>query len=44
MAQTEAEVARRTETIMFQADKDGDGVISFDGTRINLYEALPIII
>lgn len=32
MAQTEAEVARKTDTIMAQADKDGDGVVTFDGT------------
>lgn len=31
MAQTEAEVARKTDTIMAQADKDGDGVVTFDG-------------
>eukprot|EP00904_Undaria_pinnatifida_P003072 jgi/Undpi1/12766/HiC_scaffold_6.g02434.m1 len=30
MAQTEAEVARKTDTIMAQADKDGDGVVTFD--------------
>ncbi|GMI59415.1 hypothetical protein ScalyP_jg8067 [Parmales sp. scaly parma] len=30
MAQTEAEVARKAETIMAQADKDGDGVVTFD--------------
>lgn len=33
MAQTEAEVARKTDTIMAQADKDGDGVVTFDGER-----------
>lgn len=33
MAQTEAEVARKTETIMAQADKDGDGVVTFDGKK-----------
>lgn len=32
MAQTVAEVARKTDTIMAQADKDGDGVVTFDGT------------
>lgn len=30
MASTEKEVLRKAETIMTQADKDGDGVISFD--------------
>eukprot|EP00752_Nemacystus_decipiens_P003806 g3502.t1 len=30
MAQSEAEVARKTDTIMAQADKDGDGVVTFD--------------
>ncbi|CAM9901863.1 unnamed protein product, partial [Choristocarpus tenellus] len=30
MAQSEAEVARKTDTIMNQADKDGDGVVTFD--------------
>ena len=30
MASTNAEVARKAETIMSQADKDGDGVITFD--------------
>lgn len=30
MATADAEVARKAETIMSQADKDGDGVISFD--------------
>lgn len=34
MAQTEAEVARKTDTIMAQADKDGDGVVTFDGKQI----------
>lgn len=33
MAQTEAEVARKTDTIMAQADKDGDGVVTFDGEK-----------
>lgn len=31
MAQSEAEVARKADTIMAQADKDGDGVVTFDG-------------
>lgn len=31
LAQTEAEVSRKTDTIMAQADKDGDGVVTFDG-------------
>lgn len=30
MASSNAEVARKAETIMSQADKDGDGVITFD--------------
>ena len=30
MAKTDAEVYRKAETIMSQADKNGDGVISFD--------------
>ncbi|CAM9811081.1 unnamed protein product [Heterosigma akashiwo] len=30
LAANEAEVARKSETIMAQADKDGDGVITFD--------------
>jgi serine/threonine-protein phosphatase 2B regulatory subunit len=30
MATNESEVARKAETIMSQADKDGDGVVSFD--------------
>jgi len=30
LATNEAEVARKSETIMAQADKDGDGVITFD--------------
>lgn len=30
MASSEAEVARKADTIMSQGDKDGDGVISFD--------------
>jgi len=30
MAGSDAEVHRKTETIMAQADKHGDGVISFD--------------
>ena len=30
MARTDAEVTRKAETIMSQADKNGDGVISFD--------------
>jgi hypothetical protein len=30
MASHDAEVARKAETIMAQADKDGDGVITFD--------------
>lgn len=30
MASTDKEVMRKAETIMMQADKDGDGVISFD--------------
>lgn len=30
MAQTDAEVYRKAETIMSQADKNGDGVMSFD--------------
>jgi len=30
MAKVEAEVARKAETIMSQADKNGDGVITFD--------------
>jgi serine/threonine-protein phosphatase 2B regulatory subunit len=29
-AQTEAEVARKADTIMAQADKDGDGVVTFE--------------
>lgn len=33
MAQSEAEVARKTDTIMAQADKDGDGVVTFDGEK-----------
>lgn len=33
MAQSEAEVARKADTIMAQADKDGDGVVTFDGKR-----------
>ena len=30
MASSDAEVARKADTIMSQADKDGDGVITFD--------------
>jgi len=30
MAKTDTEVHRKAETIMSQADKNGDGVISFD--------------
>lgn len=30
MAKTDAEVYRKAETIMSQADKNGDGVMSFD--------------
>jgi len=30
MAKTDAEVSRKAETIMSQADKNGDGVMSFD--------------
>ena len=30
MASNDIEVARKADTIMAQADKDGDGVISFD--------------
>jgi serine/threonine-protein phosphatase 2B regulatory subunit len=30
MASHDAEVARKADTIMAQADKDGDGVITFD--------------
>merc|ERR1719188_716716 len=30
MASSDKEVIRKAETIMMQADKDGDGVISFD--------------
>ena len=30
MARSDVEVQRKTETIMAQADKKGDGVISFD--------------
>ena len=30
MASTEAEVARKADTIMAQADKDGDGVVTFE--------------
>ena len=30
MASNDAEVARKADTIMAQADKDGDGVITFD--------------
>ena len=30
MASSDKEVARKAETIMAQADKDGDGVVSFD--------------
>mmetsp|Transcript_43569 Transcript_43569/g.69676 ORF Transcript_43569/g.69676 Transcript_43569/m.69676 type:complete len:138 (-) Transcript_43569:39-452(-) len=30
MASSEKEVARKADTIMAQADKDGDGVVSFD--------------
>ena len=30
MASSNSEVARKAETIMSQADKDGDGVITFD--------------
>jgi hypothetical protein len=30
MASQDAEVARKADTIMAQADKDGDGVLSFD--------------
>jgi serine/threonine-protein phosphatase 2B regulatory subunit len=30
MATSDAEVARKADTIMNQADKDGDGVITFD--------------
>lgn len=44
LAKTEAEVARKTDTIMAQADKDGDGVVTFDGTskqhQLQLGEAL----
>ena len=29
-AQVDAEVARKADTIMQQADKDGDGVVTFD--------------
>lgn len=36
MAQSEAEVARKTDTIMAQADKDGDGVVTFDGEKKNI--------
>ena len=38
MAQSEAEVARKTDTIMAQADKDGDGVVTFDGEIMLLWE------
>lgn len=34
MAQSEAEVSRKTDTIMAQADKDGDGVVTFDGEKL----------
>ncbi|CAN0200849.1 unnamed protein product, partial [Phaeothamnion confervicola] len=30
LAQADAEVARKADTIMAQADKDGDGVVTFD--------------
>ena len=30
MASSDKEVMRKAETIMAQADKDGDGVVSFD--------------
>ena len=30
MASCDAEVARKADTIMQQADKDGDGVVTFD--------------
>jgi serine/threonine-protein phosphatase 2B regulatory subunit len=30
MASNDAEVARKAETILTQADKDGDGVVTFD--------------
>ena len=30
MASSDAEVARKAETILAQADKDGDGVVNFD--------------
>lgn len=30
MASSDAEVARKADTILAQADKDGDGVITFD--------------
>ena len=30
MASCDAEVARKADTIMHQADKDGDGVVTFD--------------
>lgn len=44
MAQTEAEVTRKTDTIMAQADKDGDGVVTFDGeSRVESQSSVMIV-
>ena len=43
MAKSEAEVMRKAETIMSQADKRGDGVISFD-EFVNVSKKFPNIL